>query len=68
VQNVENLHLINLRVGRKSSREVVSNYILPKPAQSVAQMLKLDYATGVKFRHRPVNYLRSLFAQVADFS
>ncbi|MEL5993237.1 hypothetical protein [Hymenobacter segetis] len=53
----ENLHLINLHVGLKSSREVASKYILPNWAFAIAQVPKLDYATGIKFGHRPYDYL-----------
>ena len=53
----ENLHLINLHVGRKSSREVASKYILPNEAFAIAQVQKLDYATGTKFGHRRCDYL-----------
>ncbi|MBH8570440.1 hypothetical protein KB206_16220 [Microvirga sp. STS02] len=64
----ENLHLINLHVGRKSSREVVSKYILPNEAFAIAQVQKLDYATGIKFGHRRGDYLRSRVAKVRFLS
>ena len=59
---IENLHLINLSVRWKSSREATSNYILRNEARTIARLQKLDYATGIKFGHWSTNYLWSLIA------